>query len=33
MRANRKAAVGMLVSVGLGLTAYLTFWAGKSDAG
>ena len=28
-----KAAVGLLVSVGLGLTAYLSFGTGKSDAG
>ena len=28
-----KSKVGLLVSVGLGLTAYLTFWAGKSEAG
>lgn len=33
MRTNAKAAVGLIVSVGLGLTAYLTFWAGKSEAG
>ena len=33
MRTNAKAAVGLLVSVGLGLSAYLTFGTGKSDAG
>jgi len=33
MRTKAKTAVGLLVSVGLGLTAYLTFWAGKSEAG
>lgn len=33
MRTNVKAAVGLVVSIGLGLTAYLTFAVGKSEAG
>ena len=33
MKRNAKAAVGLMVSVSLGLTAYLTFLTGKSEAG
>lgn len=33
MKRDAKAAVGLLVSVGLGLTAYLTFLTGRSEAG
>ena len=33
MKRNTKAAAGLMVSVALGLTAYLTFLTGRTEAG